>query len=183
MATLVYVDQENDGIRTPAPSKQRARLQSAPGGVYAEKCLKTPLSSRNHPQSGRKALGPLNKVCAAVSSSTQESRKPGVAIPARAKAEKNAEEYPEVEKFIPYNPLDFESFEVPEEVRLSHLCLAGLSSVSGPPVLPEDDELDELEPCPPTSPVQMRRGFSAELEAFLQTVNQLTVDLPPEMED
>ncbi|KPP77225.1 securin-like [Scleropages formosus] len=182
MATLVYVDQENDGIRTPAPSKQRARLQSAPGHCASDPDTDPPRKP-NHPQSGRKALGPLNKVCAAVSSSTQDSRKPGVAIPARAKAEKNAEEYPEVEKFIPYNPLDFESFEVPEEVRLSHLCLAGLSSVSGPPVLPEDDELDELEPCPPTSPVQMRRGFSAELEAFLQTVNQLTVDLPPEMED
>ncbi|KAL4631276.1 securin-like [Arapaima gigas] len=207
MATLIYVDQENGSIRTPAPSKQRARLQSAPGTLYADKCLKTPLSG-NPLRSGRKALGAVNKICSAVSSSAQENKKRlATATQAKTKQPKIAEQYPEVENFIPYNPLDFENFEVPEEVRLSHVCLAGLGSVSLTPAVIEEDELEELKSWPETSPVKIRSGkmgtplvlvstvtvctptnlavsgCSAELDAFLQTVSELTVDLPPEMED
>lgn len=34
--------------------------------------------------------------------------------------------YPEIENFFPYNPLDGESFELPEEHRIAHLPLCGM---------------------------------------------------------
>ncbi|XP_048399520.1 securin [Stegostoma tigrinum] len=42
------------------------------------------------------------------------------------KCSEKSEDYPEMETFIPYNPLDFEEFNVPKEHKLDHTCLAGL---------------------------------------------------------
>nr|XP_015204875.1 PREDICTED: securin [Lepisosteus oculatus] len=84
---------------------------------------------------------------------------------------------------IPYNPLEFECFDVPEEQRLSHLCLAGL--VVPPTVEEEEDDFHLLDVCMQLSPLTLpKEDWSAELDSFLQTVSELTVDLPPmEFED
>ncbi|GCB67053.1 securin [Scyliorhinus torazame] len=50
-----------------------------------------------------------------------------------------SEDYPEIEAFIPYSPFDFEDFNVPEEHKLNHICLAGL------PLLRLEKEEDLLE--------------------------------------
>lgn len=34
--------------------------------------------------------------------------------------------YPEIEKFFPYNPLDGESYDLPEEHQIAHLPLSGI---------------------------------------------------------
>ncbi|XP_066573179.1 securin [Amia ocellicauda] len=181
MSTMIYVDQENGLLGTPAPPKNRARLLSAPGRG-ANKWLKTPLSGKGlcaapGGLSARKALGAVNKI-----RSTEKGKPVVTPLPREktkaCKPQVKEEVYPEIERFIPYNPLDFESFEVPEEQRLSHLCLAGLAV---PTLVPEEEEsLDMLDVCLQLSPVKMpKEDFSAELDSFLQTVSELTVDLPP----
>ncbi|XP_041050084.1 securin isoform X1 [Carcharodon carcharias] len=48
-----------------------------------------------------------------------------ISEPPKCTVEKS-EDYPEIETFIPYNPFDFENFNVPEEHKIDHICLAGL---------------------------------------------------------
>ncbi|XP_064181345.1 securin isoform X1 [Anguilla rostrata] len=191
MTTLIYVDKENGALLTPAPSKQRGRLFSAPGSTVADTCLKTPASGKPlcgvPPQSCRRALGTVNKLGSTPSVSlTGRNKNKTPAIPTqkvKTKPQNTEEEYPEIEKLIPYNPLDFETYEVPEEVRLSHLCLAGLARFPGNPVLPEEEEFEVIDVCEQLAPMKMPvEDFSAELDSFLQTISQLTVDLPPEPE-
>ncbi|XP_048884424.1 securin [Brienomyrus brachyistius] len=188
MATIICVDKENGSVPAAAPSKLRDRLQSAPGCLPSSRSLKTPFSKKLQMapplQSGRKALGAVNKISSTLSASGQKSKHLAVQAQAevKAKTQKSEVEYPEMEKFIPYNPLDFESFEVPEEIRLSHLCLAGLGSFPVPQDLPEDDlEIPdihvEMSPLKSTS-----GGLSAELDSFLQSINELMVEMPPEMD-
>ncbi|KAM4733273.1 securin isoform 2-T2 [Anableps anableps] len=91
------------------------------------------------------------------------------------------ESYPEVEQFIPYDPLEFERYSVPEDlVPLSCLALTGLACF--PQNLPDLDE-EKLEELPNSSPVKMpeRSENSQELAAFLQTLDELT-ELPSESE-
>ncbi|KAJ8281534.1 hypothetical protein COCON_G00040530 [Conger conger] len=186
MATLIYVDKENGALGTPAPSKLRGRLFSAP----SDTCLKTPASEKPrfgvHPQSGRRALGTVNKLGSASSVSLTGGKKSKTtAIPTqkvKTKPQNTQEEYPEIEKLITYDPREFETYEVPEEVRLSHLCLAGLARFPGNYVLQEED-FEIIDPCQRLSPMTMpTEDFSSELDAFFQTISELTVELPPEPE-
>uniref|UniRef100_H3AP76 Securin n=1 Tax=Latimeria chalumnae TaxID=7897 RepID=H3AP76_LATCH len=118
--------------------------------IFEKTLLQTPHAGKvfsatpSLPQSARKALGNVNCLVTATGriggtdgkkSTIKEKCVPSLKMPKVNKAPdvemcvpvKNAEDdYPEIEKIQPYNPLDFENFEVPEEHRLSHLCLAGL---------------------------------------------------------
>lgn len=142
MTTLIYVDKENGALLTPAPSKQRGRLFSAPGSTVADTCLKTPASGKPlcgvPPQSCRRALGTVNKLGSTPSVSlTGRNKNKTPAIPTvglwvillyasvvlnvpvltvlnkaalfqqkvKTKPQNTEEEYPEIEKLIPYNPL------------------------------------------------------------------------------
>ncbi|XP_040297919.1 securin-like [Bufo bufo] len=72
------------------------------------------------PQALRKVLGNLNKQVEPKKSAAAKAKK--INLP-----KQRSEEYPAIETFIPYNPLDYESFEVPEEHKLGDVCLAGIS--------------------------------------------------------
>lgn len=48
--------------------------------------------------------------------------------------------YPEIEKFFPFNPLDFESFVLPEEHQVAHLLLNGMPLM----VLSEENMVEKL---------------------------------------
>ncbi|KAJ8254711.1 hypothetical protein GJAV_G00196320 [Gymnothorax javanicus] len=182
MSALIYVDKENGALRTPAPSKQRGRLFSAP----ADACLKTPALEKPRfglaPQSGRRALGTVNKVGTASCISTAgRHKKKTAAIPTQVKPQETEEEYPEIEKLLTYDPREFETYEVPEEVRLSHLCLAGLGRFPSNDFPPEEEF--EMIVGPPPSPMKApTEDYSAELDAFLQTIKEITIELPPEPE-
>ncbi|XP_030622730.1 securin [Chanos chanos] len=182
MATMIYIDQENGSLNTPA-IKPRQKLLSV-----SDKCLKTPLSEKSSLsaplKSNRKALGTVNKIVAnsSVSQKGGQKSKPIEAQKCKVPPQQTKEEYPEIEKCFPYSPDEFETDDVPEEVRLSHLSLAGLARLPRPSALPEED-FDMIEPCLPPSPVKSpTEDYSAELKAFLQTISELTVDLPPECE-
>ncbi|XP_067313604.1 securin isoform X2 [Pseudorasbora parva] len=182
MDTMIYLDQENGRITTPAFKSRPNRLQSAP-----DQCLRTPLTGKTrlgaHPHSSRKALGVINKVVAtpAASLKAEEKTKPAEAK-CKVLAQPAGEELPEIEKCFPYNPSEFETFSVPDEVCLSHFSLAGL----GKPMWAAASPVEELimDPFLPPSPLKMLsvadEEYADEMEAFLQTINELTVDFPPE---
>ncbi|XP_039974917.1 securin [Xiphias gladius] len=180
MANVIFAEQENACVHAPT-LKMRQRLQSAP-----EKLVKSPMIAKtlNTPlPSGRKAFGVVNKKISTPAVSAQEKKllKPQETKVKHAPQTK-VEEYPEIENFIPYDPLEFEKYSIPEDlVPLSGFALPGLACFSQAPHLCEED-LEEFDPLPNLSPVKMpkRSDYCSELDAFLQTLDELTVELPPE---
>ncbi|XP_056128772.1 securin isoform X2 [Lampris incognitus] len=176
-----------------AALKTGPRFQSV-----SENVLKTPTTAKKintSLQSGRKALGTVNKIASTPATNRQEKKqiastpatngpekKQTQEIKRKCVSQNKVEEYPEIEKFIPYDPLEFQKHGVPADVvPLSQLALAGLSYV--PNTCPQSkEEPDIMEPYPMPSPPIKIPGHSAELDAFLQTINELTVDFPPESE-
>ncbi|XP_067233947.1 securin [Chanodichthys erythropterus] len=182
MDAMIYLDQENGRLTTPAIKSRQNRLHSAP-----DQCLRTPLTGKPRLgaplQSSRKALGVINKVVAtpAASHKAEEKTKPAEAK-CKVLVQPAGEELPEIEKCFPYNPSEFETLSVPDEVYLSRFSLAGLVKPTWPAASPVEELI--MDPCLPLSPVKMPSavGYADEMEAFLQTINELTVDLPPESE-
>ncbi|KAB5571190.1 hypothetical protein PHYPO_G00222230 [Pangasianodon hypophthalmus] len=178
MDAMVYLDQENGTLAAPS-IKVRQRLQSAP-----ERLLKTPLKTRlgAPAQSGRKALGTVNKIVATPATSHKGDvlNKPLAAQQCKVAPQPVGEDYPEIEKCFPYDPSDFEVYCVPEEVCLSRFSLAGLRKQQWPLNVLEED-FSMIPPCLPLSPLKMPSvHYRDDLEAFLETISELTVDLPSE---
>ncbi|KAK5608823.1 hypothetical protein CRENBAI_019626 [Crenichthys baileyi] len=180
MENIIFAEQEN--ARLHAPSQfMRPRLKSAP-----EKLLKSPMTAKaiTTPQpSGRRAFGMVNKKISTPVVNAQEKKllKPQEMKVKPAPSFK-VEEYPEIEQFIPYDPLEFQKYSVPEDlVPLSCLVLPGLACFTHK--LPDLDE-EELEELPNLSPLKMseRSDNCRELAAFLRTLDELTVELPSESE-
>ncbi|XP_008274230.1 securin [Stegastes partitus] len=178
MANIIFADHENAGLQAPT-LKMRQRLQFAP-----EKLVKPPMTAKTlHTPlpSGRKAFGIVTNKISTSALNTQEKKllKPQEASVKHAPQVK-VEEYPEIEKFFPYDPLEFEKYSIPEDfIPLSDLPLAGLARLPKAPHL--YDDVETLEPLPNLSPVKMpRRSGYSELAEFLQELDKLTTELPPE---
>lgn len=171
MSNIFFPVRENATLSAPVGIKRR--LQSAPDNLFTPltgKKFHTPL------QSGRKALGAVNKKITALPSVNGQDKKITQEKPEIKQLPQNKlEDYPDIERFIPYDPLEFETFTVPEDlVQFSHIALQGLACFPQSPFLPELLET-------PMSPLRIHQP-SAELDAFLQTIDELTVDLPPEFD-
>ncbi|XP_060783667.1 securin isoform X2 [Neoarius graeffei] len=151
MDAMVYLDQENGTLAAPS-LKFRQRLQSAP-----EHLLKTPLKTRlGAPvQSGRKALGTVNKIVATPAASNKGDvlNKPLAAQQCKVAPQPVCEDYPEIEKCFPYDPSDFEVYSVPEEVCISRFSLAGLGKQQWSLNVLEEDFM--IQPCLQQSPLMM----------------------------
>ncbi|XP_071751164.1 securin isoform X2 [Centroberyx gerrardi] len=181
MANIIFAERENASLHAPT-LKIRQRLQSAP-----ENMLKTPITAKKFHTpllSARKALGTVNKITSTPAINGQEKKHQKTQeTKVKCVPQNKVEEYPDIEKFIPYDPLEFEKYSIPEDlVRLGGLALPGLSSFPQTPRLCEE-ELETLEAVTPPSPFKMpqRSDYcAAELDAFLQTIDELTIDLPPE---
>ncbi|XP_037637145.1 securin [Sebastes umbrosus] len=175
MANIIFAERENAHLHPPN-LKMRQRLQSAPeklSSPMTAKTLCTPLLS------GRKAFGAVNKRISTPAVNTllkpQETK-------VKAASQTKVEEYPEIENFIPYDPLEFQKYGIPEDlIPLGGFALSGLACFSPAPHLFEED-LEKFDPLPDLSPVKMpeRSDHCSELDAFLQTLDELTVELPPE---
>ncbi|RVE67480.1 hypothetical protein OJAV_G00103390 [Oryzias javanicus] len=176
MANVLFTEQENACLRPPS-LKMRQRLQSAP-----EKLLKSPAMGKKTPvSSARKAFGAVNKKILTPALSTQEKK---VLKPQEVKvkhlSEAKVEEYPEIETFIPYNPIEFQKYGIPEDfIPFSGLALPGLACFTSP-LLKED--LEKILPLPDSSPAEECKhpDPSLERDAFLLTLEELTVDFPVE---
>ncbi|XP_065266129.1 securin [Emys orbicularis] len=192
MTTLIFIDKENEGD-VAAASKDRLRLSSVSSKVLSERSqTQTPLVGRTvnatpaRSQSVRKALGNVNRTLGTTNKKeTQKQKKQ--ALPTKKITGKTTqvescsvateEAYPEIENFFPYNPLDFESFEVPEEHQLSHMSLTGV------PLLILDKNIPDRCINMVPSPVKLSH-ISWECELLQSTANFLStldeiIDLPP----
>ncbi|XP_053734514.1 securin isoform X2 [Synchiropus splendidus] len=158
----IYVHQENARLRVP--SLKMRRLQSA-----SDMPTKSP-----HP-SGRKALQVMsnNASTPAVHLQGKKLIKPQQETKVKTTPQIPKDEYPEIEGFHPYDPSEYLKQCVPEDVMFigdPHLTFEPSLDVL-------DDKLDliipELSPLP--SP-----DLKPELDAFLLTLDELTIDLPPE---
>ena len=85
--------------------------------------------------------------------------------------------YSEIEKFFPFNPLDFENFNLPEEHQIAHLPLNGVPLM----ILDEERELEQLLHVGPFSPLKMSPPLweSNLLQSLSSILSTLDVELPP----
>ncbi|XP_007569775.1 securin-like [Poecilia formosa] len=178
MEGIIFAEQENAQLHGSSQNLRR-RLKSVPEKLKSPmlaKTMVTPLSS------GRKAFGVVGNRISTPAVKTQEKK---LAKPQETKAmpatQTKVEEYPEVEQFIPYDPLEFQRYSVPEElIPLGCMALSGLACF--PHRCPDLDE-EKIEELQYLSPVEMPEcpADLTELTAFLQTIDELT-ELPSEPE-
>ncbi|NP_001412480.1 securin isoform 4 [Mus musculus] len=102
---------------------------------------------------------------------TEKSTKTQSSVPAPDDA------YPEIEKFFPFNPLDFESFDLPEEHQISLLPLNGVPLMT----LNEERGLEKLLHLGPPSPLKtpFLSWESDPLYSPPSALSTLDVELPP----
>ncbi|KAM4748739.1 securin [Rhinophrynus dorsalis] len=192
MATMIFVDQENGDIAVNL-SKDRVKLStntsnslsrkgpvSFPGKVFG--------TSRTVEKASRKALGNVNKQVETqkVNAQKADSKKTKKSVPVKVSSSAECptrpvkEDYPEIETFSPYNPLDFERFEVPEDHKLSHLCLAGIPLMVHETEAARFDALVNAELSPMKMlPLTWESDTADSLPSFLATLEEITLDMPP----
>ncbi|NWR76789.1 PTTG1 protein, partial [Centropus unirufus] len=137
MATLIFIDKENE----VGTSKNRLRLPSGSSKVLSERSqVNTPLPKKSistppaSSHSVRKVLGNVNRTGAVrkmVRTGQKSQASTANKIPEKAAGleDSNAvaeEDWPEIENMFPYDPRDFESFELPEEFKVSNIDLRGV---------------------------------------------------------
>ena len=85
--------------------------------------------------------------------------------------------YTQIEKLFPFNPLDFESFDLPEEHQIAHHPLTGVPLM----ILDEERELEQLLYVGPPSPLKMPPPLreSNLLQSPSSILSTLDVELPP----
>lgn len=135
-------------------------------------------------QSGRKALGRVNQMPPMTPSANGEKLRAPETMLFKI-APNKPENYPDIDKCFPYDPLEFEKYSVPEDlVMLSKLRIHGLlpmfmgmSYHSGPP------EMIPALPAPFPKKIPTLRGSCSELDDFLLTLDELTVELPAEPDE
>ncbi|NXP73598.1 PTTG1 protein, partial [Ramphastos sulfuratus] len=138
MATLIFIDKENGEV---GPTKNQLKLPSGSSKVFSERAqVNTPLpkkiisASPAMSHSVRKALGNVNRTGVRIKmEKTNQKPQPCTANKA---AEKTAglesldavaeEEWPERENMFSFDPQDFESFDLPEEHKVSNINLCGV---------------------------------------------------------
>ncbi|XP_062979346.1 securin [Elgaria multicarinata webbii] len=190
MATHIFIDKENSETGTTATSKDRLRLLSAPSKSFVELShSKTALGERTanvNPAASelvRKALGSLNRPLATTKGQFPEGKK----LISAEKATENTnrvegcsmvtEDCPEKENLFHYNPLEFESFEVPEKHRLSHLSLTGV------PLMTFESGSDRFASTisVPVKQPSVSWGYDTlqSTKDFLATLDEIIIDLPP----
>ncbi|NXG30569.1 PTTG1 protein, partial [Dromaius novaehollandiae] len=189
MATLIFIDKENGEV---SAAKNQLKWPSASSKVISERTqVHTPLQKKmisTSPATSlsvRKALGNVNRTLEAPSKKEHLKQK-NQPCAAKKITEKTAglesrdavaeEAYPEMENMFPYDPLDFESFDVPEEHKLSHLTLSGV------PLMIFESTSDRLVNMVP-SPVKLTQmSWECDLlqstTDFLSTLDEI-IDMPP----
>ncbi|XP_071426345.1 securin [Pithys albifrons albifrons] len=186
---MIFVDQENGDVVAP---KSQPRLPSGSSKALSERTkFNTPLPKKitaTPARSGsvRRALGNVNRSEGVLNKKT----KIGQPCPVNKANEKAGlesctsvaeEDCPEIENMFPFDPQDFESFDLPEEYKLSNLNLCGV------PLMVFDRTYERCVNMVP-SPVKFEQcaGESTLLQEsadFLATLDKLTVDMPPPLYD
>ncbi|KAM9730951.1 securin isoform 1-T3 [Dama dama] len=195
MATLIYVDKENGEPGIHVAPKEGLKLGSVPSvkALDGRSQVSTPRVGKMFdappalPKTARKALGTVNRATEksvktngplkqkqttfSTKKITEKTVKAKSSVPA------SDDTYPEIEKFFPFDPLDFESFDLPEEHQIAHLPLNGVPLM----ILDEERELEQLLHVGPPSPLKMPPPLweSNLLQSPSSILSTLDVELPP----
>ncbi|NXV11220.1 PTTG1 protein, partial [Cepphus grylle] len=189
MATLILIDKENGEV---GATKNQLRLPSGSSKVFSERTqANTPLpkkpinTSPASSHSVRKALGNVNRT-KGVTSKTEKIGQKNQPCTANKITEKTAglescdavaeEEWPEIENMFPFDPQDFESFDLPEEHKISNIDLRGV------PLMIFERTYDKFVNMVP-SPVKMEEiswesNLLQSTADFLATLDEI-IDMPP----
>ncbi|NWV28528.1 PTTG1 protein, partial [Origma solitaria] len=188
MATLIFVDQENSDVGAP---KSQLKLTSGSAKLLAERTqVNTPLPKKTFStspvasRSVRKALGNVNKT-EGVTSKIDKIKQKNQPCTVNKTSEKTGlenchtvpeEDWPEIENMFPLDPQDFESFDLPEEHKLSNINLWGVPfMVSGRPC----DSYVNMVPSPVKIEEISRESYLLQSTAdFLATLDEI-IDMSP----
>ncbi|XP_055276215.1 securin-like [Moschus berezovskii] len=199
MATLIYVDKGNGEPGIHVAPKDGLMLGSVPSikALDGRSQISTPRVGKISdarpalPKPARKALGTVNRSTGksvktngplkqkqttfSTKKITEKTVKAKSSVPA------SDDTYPEIEKFFPFNLLDFESFDLPEEHQIAHLPLNGV-----PLMIPDEErELEQLLHVGPPSPLKMSPPLweSNVLQSPSSILSTLDVEFPPVCRD
>ncbi|NXV30787.1 PTTG1 protein, partial [Rissa tridactyla] len=189
MATLILIDKENGEV---GATKNQLRLPSGSSKVFSERTqVNTPLPKKTistppaTSHSVRKALGNVNRTKGATSKTEKIGQK-NQPCTANKITEKTAglescdavaeEDWPEIENMFPFDPQDFESFDLPEEHKISNIDLRGV------PLMIFERTYDKFVNMVP-SPVKMEEiswesNLLQSTADFLATLDEI-IDMPP----
>ncbi|NWV69376.1 PTTG1 protein, partial [Malurus elegans] len=188
MATLIFVDQENSEVGAP---KSQLKLPSGSSKVFAQRTqVNTPLpkkaisTSPVASRSVRKALGNVNKT-EGVTSKTDKIKQKSQPCTVNKTNEKTGleschkvaeEDWPEIENMFPFDPRDFDSFDLPEEHKLSNINLCGV------PLMVFEKTYDRCVNTVP-SPMEIEEiswesNLLQSTADFLATLDEI-IDMPP----
>ncbi|XP_031209685.1 securin [Mastomys coucha] len=193
MATLIFVDKDNEEPGSRLASKDGLKLGSGAKALDGKLQVSTTrvgkvFNAPALPKAGRKALGTINRVSGkpVKTRNPLQPKQPTLAVKKitekkSAKTQSSApapdDAYPEIENFFPFNPLDFESFDLPEEHQISVLPLNGVPLV----ILNEERGLEKLLHLDPPTPV--KTSFLPwecdPLQSPSSALSTLDVELPP----
>ncbi|KAM4826581.1 securin [Thomomys bottae] len=198
MATLIFVDKENGQPGTRLAPKEGLKLGSRPVKALdgrapvstprVGKVFSAPLAL---PKTARKALGTVNRATEKPGKTNEPIKQKQLNFTGKKMTEKTVkaassvpaldDDCPEIEKFFPFNPLDFESFDLPEEHQIAHLPLSGVPLM----VLEEERGLETLLQLGPPSPIKKPGPAWASdlLQSPSSILSSLDVQLPPECYD
>ncbi|XP_004467270.1 securin [Dasypus novemcinctus] len=195
MTTLIFVDKENGEPGTRVAPKDGPKLGPGPSVKALDRRAQgsTPRFGKMFdappalPRATRKALGTVNRATEKLVKTNGPLKQKQPTFAAKKMTEKTVKAkspvpasddiYPEIEKFFPYNPLDFESFDLPEEHQIAHLPLNGVPLM----ILDEERELEKLLELGPPSPVKMPSVMWEPnlLQSPSSILSTLDVELPP----
>ncbi|NWQ91270.1 PTTG1 protein, partial [Burhinus bistriatus] len=189
MATLILIDKENGEV---GATKNQLRLPSGSSKVLSERTqVNTPLPKKTistspaTSHSVRKALGNVNRT-KGVMSKTEKIGQKNQPCTANKTVEKTAglencdavaeEDWPEIENMFPFDPRDFESFDLPEEHKISNIDLRGV-----PLMIFERtyDRFVNMVPSPvKTEDISWESNLLQSTAEFLATLDEI-IDMPP----
>ncbi|KAM8994397.1 securin isoform 2-T3 [Guaruba guarouba] len=185
MATLIFIDQENGEV---GATKNRLRLPSGSSKILSERTqVNTPLPKKTistspaAPCSVRKALGNVNRTQGITRKSEKIIQKSQHCVANKTagleRCDSVAEEqWPEIENMFPFDPRDFESFDLPEENKLSNINLHGV------PLMVFERTYERCVKMVP-SPVKIEEvswesNLLQSTADFLDTLDEI-IDMPP----
>ncbi|NXF42635.1 PTTG1 protein, partial [Oceanites oceanicus] len=189
MATLIFIDKENGEV---GATKNQLRLPSGSSKVLSERTqVNTPLPKKTistspaMSHSVRKVLGNVNRT-EEVTSKMEKIRQINQPCTADKITEKTAglescdavaeEDWPEIENMFPFDPRDFETFDLPEEHKVSNINLCGV------PLMIFERTYDRYVNMVP-SPVKIEEtswesNLLQSTTDFLATLDEI-IDMPP----
>ncbi|XP_056372657.1 securin-like isoform X2 [Hyla sarda] len=184
MSTRIFIDQENEASSTQ-PAKDLVKPSSDRKPAVRSHKSKA-FASGSGVKTPRKALGNVNK-----QTTNQKTVQPmkGILnmkkhVPAAKKLSEKCPKvekqvYPEIEKFEPYNPADFETFDVPEDHKLSHLSMAGMGLLVNPNYVKKLETLLGIEPAPIEIPaLSWESGADYNFPNFYAAFEMIMVEMP-----